>query len=173
MWQLTRILRQYRKCDRMVCRTPTQMALCFSYAEGAPNYLTACLLGINFAIGPMSLLWRCGTCNKTSSVFIYMLLLWGIFAFESKMSDGRVGRSLHKPDQPASHIASGKNTIKNAMQTRLLWKTPIWRLQEYVPQDKRQSSKSEVQWSDVRWNGAVRNLNRVKPNERVVKCGEV
>ena len=32
---------------------------------------------------------------------------------------------------------------------------------------------SEVKCSDVRWNGAVRNLNGVKPNERVVKCSEV
>ena len=39
----------------------------------------------------------------------------------------------------------------------------------------RKSSKSAVKWSevkcsDVRWNGAVGNLNGVKPNERVVKC---
>jgi hypothetical protein len=27
--------------------------------------------------------------------------------------------------------------------------------------------------SDVRWNGAVGNLNRVRPNERVVKCSWV
>ena len=40
------------------------------------------------------------------------------------------------------------------------------------------SSKSEVKWievkcSDVRWSGAVGNLNGVKPNERVVKCSWV
>jgi hypothetical protein len=39
----------------------------------------------------------------------------------------------------------------------------------------RKSSKSEVKWSEVkcsdaRWNGAVGNLNGIKPNERVVKC---
>jgi hypothetical protein len=32
---------------------------------------------------------------------------------------------------------------------------------------------SEVKCSDVRRNGAVGNLNGVKPNERVVKCSEV
>ena len=37
---------------------------------------------------------------------------------------------------------------------------------------------SKVKWcemkcSDVRWNGAVGNLNGFKPNERVVKCNEV
>jgi len=42
----------------------------------------------------------------------------------------------------------------------------------------RKSSKSSVQWSevkcsDVRWSGAVGNLNWFKPNERAVKCGEV
>ena len=40
------------------------------------------------------------------------------------------------------------------------------------------SPKSAVKWSvvkcsDVRWNGAVGNLNGVKPNGRVVKCNEV
>ena len=40
------------------------------------------------------------------------------------------------------------------------------------------SSKSAVKWSevkcsDVRWNGAVGNLNGVKPNERVVMCSWV
>ena len=39
----------------------------------------------------------------------------------------------------------------------------------------RKSSTSAVKWSevkcsDVRWNGAVGNLNGVKPNEMVVKC---
>jgi len=38
-----------------------------------------------------------------------------------------------------------------------------------------QSSKKAVKWSevkcsDVRWSGVVGNLNRVKPNERVMKC---
>ena len=38
----------------------------------------------------------------------------------------------------------------------------------------RKSSKSAVKWSvvkcsDVRWKGAVGNLNGVKPNERVVE----
>ena len=42
----------------------------------------------------------------------------------------------------------------------------------------RKSSKSAMKWSevkssDVRWNGAVRNLNGVKPNEKVVKCSGV
>jgi len=32
---------------------------------------------------------------------------------------------------------------------------------------------SDVKCSDVRWNGAVGNLNGVKPNERVVKWSEV
>jgi len=32
---------------------------------------------------------------------------------------------------------------------------------------------SEVKCSDVRWIGAVGNLNGFKPNERVVKCSEV
>jgi hypothetical protein len=29
---------------------------------------------------------------------------------------------------------------------------------------------SEVKCSDVRWNGAVGNLNGVMPNETIVKC---
>jgi hypothetical protein len=33
--------------------------------------------------------------------------------------------------------------------------------------------RSEVKCSDVRCSGAVRSLNLVKPNERVVKCGSV
>jgi hypothetical protein len=42
-------------------------------------------------------------------------------------------------------------------------------------QVRRKSSKSAVKWSEVkcsevRWNGAVGNLNGFKPNERVVKC---
>jgi len=42
----------------------------------------------------------------------------------------------------------------------------------------RKSSKSVVKWSEVkcgevRWNGAVGNLNGVKPNERAVKCSGV
>jgi len=32
---------------------------------------------------------------------------------------------------------------------------------------------SEMKFSYVRWNGAVRNLNELKPNERVVTCSEV
>jgi len=32
---------------------------------------------------------------------------------------------------------------------------------------------SEVKCSDVGWNAEVRNLNGVKPNERVVKCSWV
>ena len=39
----------------------------------------------------------------------------------------------------------------------------------------RKSSKSAMKWSevkcsDVRWNGAVENLNGVKPNKKVAKC---
>jgi len=41
----------------------------------------------------------------------------------------------------------------------------------------RKSSECAVKWSDVkcgdvRWNGAVGNLDGVKPNNRVVKCSE-
>jgi len=32
---------------------------------------------------------------------------------------------------------------------------------------------NDVKFSDVRWNGAVGNLNGVKPNKKVVKCSEV
>jgi hypothetical protein len=31
----------------------------------------------------------------------------------------------------------------------------------------------EVKRSDVKWDGAVENLNGVKPNKRVVKCSWV
>jgi hypothetical protein len=42
----------------------------------------------------------------------------------------------------------------------------------------RKSSKSAAKWSDMncsdeRWNGVAGNLNGVKPNERLVKCGLV
>jgi len=30
-----------------------------------------------------------------------------------------------------------------------------------------------MKYSDVRWNGAVGNLNGFKPNERVAKCNRV
>jgi hypothetical protein len=32
---------------------------------------------------------------------------------------------------------------------------------------------SEVKCSNVRWNGAVGNLNGIKTNERVVKCSKL